>query len=45
MVEAEDEYAGLYGEDLDEYIRKLKEKAQAFFDQAGKDPLEIYRIE
>ena len=32
MVEAEDEYAGLYGEDLDEYINKLKAKAHAFFE-------------
>ena len=45
MVEANDECAGLYGEDLEEYIRKLKEKAQAFFAQAGKEELEVYRIE
>ena len=44
MVEAE--YEGqLYGEDLEEYVRKLREKAEAFFAQAGQDPMEIYRIE
>ena len=45
MVEAEENYDGLYGEDLDAYIRQLREKAMAFFAQAGKEPIEIYRIE
>lgn len=43
MVEAQDN--ALYGEDLENYIRELREKAQAFFEQAGKEPIEIYRIE
>lgn len=46
MVEAEENYeGGLYGEDLDAYIKQLREKAFAFFAQAGKEPIEIYRIE
>jgi len=45
MVEADDTYDGLYGEDMDEYIREMRAKAEAFFAQAGKDPLEVYRIE
>ena len=32
-------------EELDEHIKMLQAKAEAFFAQAGKDPLEIYRIE
>lgn len=43
MVEAADN--ALYGEDLENYIRQMREKARAFFEQAGKDPMEIYRIE
>jgi hypothetical protein len=35
----------IYGEDMDEYIRALRAKAEVFFAQAGKDPLEVYRIE
>jgi len=42
MVEA---HEPLYGDDIDEYVRQLREKAQAFFEAAGKDPLEVYRIE
>ena len=45
MVEADDDHTGLYGEDLVDYINQLKAKAEAFFAQAGKDPMEIYRIE
>lgn len=46
MVEANDYDDGqLYGEDLANYIEAMRAKAQAFFEQAGKDPLEIYRIE
>ena len=45
MVEADDQDGMLYGADLDDYINKLKAKAAAFFEQAGKDPMEIYRIE
>ena len=47
MVEAADDFDDgmLYGDDLKDYVNKLREKAEAFFAQAGKDPLEIYRIE
>jgi len=45
MVQADEDFSGLYGEDLDDYINQLKAKAEAFFAQAGKDPMEIYRIE
>lgn len=46
MVEADDYDDGqLYGEDLNEYIQQVRAKAEAFFAQAGQDPMEIYRIE
>ena len=47
MVEANNDYddGQLYGEDLANYIAEMRAKAEAFFAQAGKDPLEIYRIE
>ena len=32
-------------EELDVHIKELQDKANAFFAQAGKDELEIYRIE
>lgn len=32
-------------EELDEHIRQLQAKAEAFFAAAGKDELEVYRIE
>ena len=47
MVDADGDYddGQLYGEDLNAYIQQMRAKAEAFFAQAGKDPLEIYRIE
>ena len=46
MVEANDDYGGtLYDEDALNYINQLKAKAAAFFEQAGQDELEVYRIE
>jgi len=35
----------MYGDERDEYMRQLREKAEAFFAQCGTEPLEIYRIE
>jgi hypothetical protein len=35
----------LYNEEIDAYVKKLRENAQEFFAQAGKDKIEIYRIE
>jgi hypothetical protein len=32
-------------EELDIHIKELQAKANAFFEQAGKDPIEVYRIE
>jgi hypothetical protein len=32
-------------EELDAQIKELQAKAEAFFAQAGKDPIEVYRIE
>jgi hypothetical protein len=32
-------------EELDIQIKELQAKANAFFAQAGKEPIEIYRIE
>jgi len=32
-------------EELDAYVKKMQEKADAFFKQAGTQPLEVYRIE
>ena len=45
MVEADYDDTMLYGEDMDAYIRELRAKAEAFFAQAGQDPMEVYRIE
>ena len=44
MVEAGNDGA-IFGADLEAYAAAMREKAQAFFAQAGKDPLEVYRIE
>jgi hypothetical protein len=41
MVESE----ALYGEQITEYMAKLREKSDAFFAAAGKKPIEVYRIE
>ena len=35
----------LYGDERDEKMKMMREKAEAFFEQAGVEPLEIYRIE
>ena len=35
----------LYGEEAQEYINKLKAKAEQFLASCGKEPIEIYRIE
>ncbi len=32
-------------EELDEHIKELQAKAEAFFAQAGKEQIEVYRIE
>ena len=32
-------------EELDKHIQELQAKAAAFFAQAGKEPIEVYRIE
>ena len=32
-------------EELEEYMTKMREKADAFFNRAGQDELEVYRIE
>ena len=46
MVEqAEPQLDILYGDERDEHMRMLREKAEAFFAQAGTDELEVYRIE
>jgi hypothetical protein len=35
----------LYSEQITEYVAKLREKSDAFFAAAGKQPIEVYRIE
>ena len=35
----------LYGDERDEYMKAMRAKADAFFAAAGKEPLEVYRIE
>ena len=45
MVELDTQLDILYGDERDEHWKKLREKAEAFFAQAGQEPLEIYRIE
>ena len=45
MVELDTQLDVLYGDERDAHIKEMREKAEAFFKQAGSDPLEIYRIE
>jgi hypothetical protein len=35
----------LYNEEISEYATKLRENSEAFFAQAGREDIEIYRIE
>lgn len=35
----------LYNEEIDAYVKKLSEKAEAFLASCGHNPLEVYRIE
>jgi hypothetical protein len=35
----------LYNEEIDAYVKKLRENAQEFLSSAGKGKIEIYRIE
>lgn len=45
MVEVDTQLDVLYGDERDAHIKEMREKAEAFFKQAGTDPCEVYRIE